>query len=70
MSHQIIKEEYLKYIAVEAKIEAGKLQAAVGVDLSGMLDDAAQKAKDAIPGDIDNALIDMFLAKLKETLLA
>lgn len=62
-------EEVLKQMEVQAKKDVAVLlknQVAIGFEAA--LKEAAEKLKEVIPGDIDNAVIDMFAPKLAELL--
>ncbi len=57
-----------KYAKLDVGVKGGEIVASVSVPLVALLDEAAAKAKIAIPGQIDDVMIDLFMVALKAEL--
>lgn len=64
MSHDIIKQEPIKFVSYGVKLEAGKFVAEVVVDAKGAVELGIEEAKKLIPGGVDDIVLDVIKAQI------
>lgn len=70
MAKDLIETDLGKYAKVKVSVGEGNLNAVLAVPVSSLLDEAGKKVKEAIPGQVDDAIIDLVIATLKGVLAA
>lgn len=64
MSHEIIKQEPVKFVSVSVKLDQGTFIAEVKVDAKGAVELGIEEAKKLIPGAIDDVVLDIIKAQV------
>ena len=62
---EVFEKQIGEYVKVEVVAAAGELKAIQSVNLGKILDDAAAKVKEKIPGSVEEPFVDGIVAQLK-----